>query len=192
MNEISVFLRANECLLEVIKQIRDDQWNTMVPPEMSWTPNQTLRDITNYHTYDDAWVPDVLAGKTKAEVAEAYESLLTTSDTITQYKKYNTRANQAVTQFNEPQKIVHLSYGDFTAQQYLQHITLFRGFRVHDIAILIEVPPVMPDDLVQGLWDITAPQAEALRDMHVFGPEVVVPEDAPLRDRLLGLSGRQP
>ena len=50
----------------------------------------------------------------------------------------------------------------------------------------------MPPDLVQGLWDEIAPDAEAWRAMGVFGAAVPVPDDAPLQDRLLGLTGRQP
>ena len=42
----------------------------------------------------------------------------------------------------------------------------------------------MPDDLVQGLWDEIAPEAEQWRQMGVFGAAVEVPESAPLQDRL--------
>jgi uncharacterized protein (TIGR03086 family) len=37
-----------------------------------------------------------------------------------------------------------------------------------------------------------AATAQMGRDMGIFGPEVPVPEDAPLLDRILGLSGRSP
>jgi hypothetical protein len=33
----------------------------------------TLRRIINYHAYDDAWVPEVLAGKTIAEVGMKWD-----------------------------------------------------------------------------------------------------------------------
>ena len=50
----------------------------------------------------------------------------------------------------------------------------------------------MPPTLVQGLWEELSPQAEEWREMGVYGPKVEVPDDAPLQDRLLGLTGRQP
>ena len=50
----------------------------------------------------------------------------------------------------------------------------------------------LPDDVVQDLWDIIEPIAAYLREFGVFGPEVTVPDGAPLQDRLLGLTGRQP
>jgi uncharacterized protein (TIGR03086 family) len=192
MTEPELFMNANKALRGVILEIKDDQWDLEVPAAMSWRPSQTLHDIVNYHTYDDAWVPDVLAGKTAEEVGDQYEHLQTTTDTIPEYKKYNDRATEFVRTYADLKRKVHLSYGDFTAQEYLQHITVFRGFRSHDIAQFIGLKYEMSDELVQGLWDIIEPQAEYLRKMGVFGPAVEVPEEAPLRDRLLGLSGRQP
>jgi hypothetical protein len=49
-----------------------------------------------------------------------------------------------------------------------------------------------PDALVQGLWDELEPHAEEWRAIGVFGPKIEVLTDAPLQDRLLGLTGRQP
>lgn len=53
----------------VVDQIDDGQWDMPMPPvfarrDSSHVP--TLREIINYHAYDDAWVPDMLAGRTMA------------------------------------------------------------------------------------------------------------------------------
>jgi hypothetical protein len=63
---------------------------------------------------------------------------------------------------------------------------------VFDISRFIGADTTMPGDLVQGLWDEIAPDAELWRQMGVFGPAVQVPETASLQDRLLGLTGRRP
>ena len=98
----------------------------------------------------------------------------------------------AVQALDDPDKIVHLSYGDFPAREYLKHITSFRGFRAFDIAKWIGASTALPEDLVQGMWDLILPEVEAWREMGVYGPPVSVPADAPLQDRLLGLVGRDP
>jgi len=42
----------------VVDQIRDDQWDSRVPDDLSpRQPGATLRQIVNYHAHDDAWVP---------------------------------------------------------------------------------------------------------------------------------------
>ncbi|MCX6372579.1 MAG: TIGR03086 family protein, partial [Actinobacteria bacterium] len=94
--------------------------------------------------------------------------------------------------FDDLDRVVHLSYGDYPAREYLKHITSFRGLRAYDIAKYIGADTTMPDDLVRGLWDEIAPDAEQWRQMGVFGAAVDVPETAPLQDRLLGLTGRLP
>jgi len=193
MNEKDVFILADEALKSVVDQIRDDQWEQRVPDDMSARrPGLTLRQIINYHAYDDAWVPDVLAGRTIEEVGDRYDGDLLGDHPKPNFAAIVETAVLAVRAFDDLDRTVHLSYGDYPAREYLRHITSFRGLRVCDIAKFIGADTTMPDDLVQGLWDEIAPDAEQWRQMGVFGPAVEVPESAPLQNRLLGLTGRQP
>ncbi|MCA1672541.1 MAG: TIGR03086 family protein, partial [Actinobacteria bacterium] len=98
----------------------------------------------------------------------------------------------AAAQLDDPGRTVHCSFGDFTAQEYLWQVNGFRGLRAHDLSLVIGVEPSLPDELVQGMWDEISPHAEEWRAIGVFPPAVAVPETAPLVDRLLGLTGRQP
>jgi hypothetical protein len=54
------------------------------------------------------------------------------------------------------------------------------------------VEPDLPDDLVRGIWDEVSPHAEEWRSIGVYPDAVPVPTDAPLLNRLLGLTGRRP
>lgn len=193
MNEKDVFILADEALKNVVDQIRDDQWDSRVPDDMSpRRPGMTLRRIINYHAYDDAWVPDVLAGKTIEEDGGKYDGDLLGDHPKLNFASIVETAVMTVRGFDDLDRTVHLSYGDFTAREYLKHITSFRGLRVYDIAKFIGADTTMPDDLVQGLWGEIAPEAEQWRQMGVFGAAVEVLETAPLQDRLLGLTGRRP
>jgi uncharacterized protein (TIGR03086 family) len=193
MTEQDVFILADMALKAVVDQIRDDQWDQSVPVEMTpRRPGSTLRTVVNYHAYDDAWVPDVLAGKTKEEVGDKYDGDLLGDHPKLNFASIVETAVLAVRGFADPDRTVHLSYGDFPAREYLKHITSFRGLRTYDLAKFIGADTTLPADLVQGLWDEIAPEAEQWRQMGVYGPAVAVPADAPLQDRLLGLTGRQP
>ncbi len=192
MAEREVFILAEKALAGVIDQVGPEQWDQR-QPEWFQTGGQgdaSLREIVNYHAYDTAWVPDVLAGKTIEEVGDAYEHVKT--DAGTDYRAYSDRAVAAAQGLDDPDRVVHLSYGDFPAREYLRHVTSFRGFRAFDIARWIGAGTQLQPDLVQGMWDELSPDMEAWRAMGVYGPAVPVPEDAPLQDRLLGLSGRDP
>lgn len=193
MNEKDVFILADEALKSVVDQIRDEQWDSRVPDDMSpRRPGMSLRQIINYHAYDDAWVPDVLEGKTIEDVGTRWDGDLLGDHPKLNFASIVETAVMTVRAFDDLDRTVHLSYGDYAAREYLKHITYFRGLRVYDIAKFIGADTTMPDDLVQGLWDHIAPEAEQWRQMGVFGAAVEVPQSAPLQDRLLGLTGRRP
>lgn len=194
MSEQQVFILSEQALADTIDQIRDDQWDQQKPRwfQTGRQGDVSLREIVNYHAFDSAWVPDVLAEKTIDEVGDAYAGDLLGADPKGSYRRYSQRAIAAVKELDDPDKTVHLSYGDFPAREYLKHVTSFRGFRAYDIAKWIGASTQLPDDLVQGMWDEFSPEIEAWRQMGVFGPAVPVPDDAPLQDRLLGLVGRDP
>ncbi len=78
------------------------------------------------------------------------------------------------------------------AREYLQQITGYRGLAAWDLARGIGADERLPDKLVHGPWKQLEAVAEQWRAMGAFGPAVDVPAGAPLQDRLLGLTGRQP
>ncbi len=146
----------------------------------------------NYHAYDTAWVPDTVAGRTIEEVGTRFDGDLLGDDPRLGYRRFADRAVAAASEIDDPARTVHLTYGDFPAGEYLMHITVFRTFRASDLGRWLGLPTELPPDLVRGLWDWLEPRAEELRGAGVFGPAVPCPEDAPLQDRLLALSGRDP
>lgn len=71
---------------------------------------------------------------------------------------------------------------------------LFGECVVHgwDLAAATGRDPAFPPAVVDAAWEQIVPAAEMSREYGVFGPEVPVPADAPLLDRVLGVSGRDP
>ncbi|MGI5202210.1 TIGR03086 family metal-binding protein [Spirillospora sp. CA-108201] len=61
-----------------------------------------------------------------------------------------------------------------------------------DLAVATGREPTFPEPVVQAAWEQIASTAEISRQYGVIGPEVAVPDDAPMLDRVLGLSGRDP
>ncbi|WP_433136657.1 TIGR03086 family metal-binding protein [Actinomadura nitritigenes] len=61
-----------------------------------------------------------------------------------------------------------------------------------DLAVATGREPGLPPEVVEAAWEQLVPTAEFSRKYGAFGPEVEVPEDAPLLERLLGLAGRDP
>jgi uncharacterized protein (TIGR03086 family) len=196
MTEQDVFVIADRTLNDVVSKVADDQWDMRMPASFARQgagEPPTLREIVNYHAYDDSWVPDMLAGKTMEEAGrDNYKGDLLGATPKRAFAAVVDRACKAVREIKDLDFAVHTSFGDFSARDYLIQITYFRGLRAHDIARVIAVEPTLPDELVQGLWDELSPVADEWRKLGAFPPQVAVPEDAPLQDRLLGLTGRDP
>jgi uncharacterized protein (TIGR03086 family) len=196
MNEPEVFVLADRALTAVVAQIAGSQWDAAMPPGFARRGSDqvpTLREIVNYHAYDDAWVPDMLAGRTMAEAGQdAFTGDLLGADPKASFAAIADKACAAALALDDLDRTVHCSFGDFPARAYFWQISMFRGLRAHDIARVIGVDPALPAELVQGIWEEISPHAEEWRAIGVFPAAVPVPEDAPLLDRLLGLTGRQP
>jgi uncharacterized protein (TIGR03086 family) len=196
MDEPEVFVLADRALNGVVAQISEDQWPIELPPtfrmrRMDHTP--TLREIVNYHAYDDAWVPDTLSGKTMDEVGkDKFDGDLLGDDPAGAFAAIVEKACAAAEGFDDLERTLHLSFGDFPARHYFWQVNQFRALRAHDIAEVVGVSADLPDELVRGVWEEVSPHAEEWREIGVFPAAVPVPEDAPLLDRLLGLTGRDP
>jgi len=195
MREQDVFTLAEQALKRVVDQVRDDQWAMEMPPTFARRDQSTvtLRDIVNYHAYDDAWVPDMLSGKTMEEAGRAkFDGDLLGDNPKGSFAAIVEAACAAARNLDDLNRTVHCSFGDFTAREYFWQINGFRGLRAHDIARVIGVDSTLPDALVQGLWEEISPHAEEWRAIGVFGPAVAVPDNAGLQAKLLGLTGRTP
>jgi hypothetical protein len=195
MNEPEVFALADRALNAVVARIADEQWDMTMPDSFARRDGQvpTLRHVINYHAYDDAWVPAMLAGRTMQEAGtDTFDGDLLGPDPQKSFAAIVEKACAAAGQIRDLEMTVHCSFGDYPAREYFWQINSFRGLRAHDIARVIGVDDGLCDELVQGMWDEVAPHAEEWRTLGVFSAAVAVREDAPLLDRLLGLTGRQP
>ena len=189
MKQRELFLMSDAALRDVIDRIRPEQLELPVPAEWNQTPEPTLLDVVAAHAYDEAWVPDVLAGRTIDEVGDKYGGDLLGGDPLESYDRLNDAATVAVNRPIDPDDVVHLSYGDFPVTTYLEHISTYRAFQAWSIAKHIGLDYSLPPELVDALYEIVVPQIDDWRAMGVFGPAVDVPEDADRETRLLGMTG---
>jgi hypothetical protein len=191
MEQRELFLQADAALRSVIDRITPEQLTLPAPSEWTQTPNPTVRDVLAAHARDEAWVGDVLAGRTIEEVGDAYDGELLGADPTAGYARLNDAATDAVRQDagSDPDRIVHLSYGDFPVGVYFQHSGVYRAFQAWSIAHLLGLDYSLPAPLVDLLWEQILPQADEWRTYGIFGPEVTVPADADRETVLLGRTG---
>jgi hypothetical protein len=196
MDERDVFQLADRSLARVVARIEPAQWEMVLPASFTTRVRPeppSLRTLVNYHAYDDAWVPAMLAGRTMEEAGSGrFDGDLLGDDPGASFDAIVDRACAAAAAVTDLDAVAHLSFGDYSVREYFWQINQFRALRAHDIAGEIGMDADLPADLVQGLWDELTPHAEEWRSIGVLPAAVAVPEDAPLLHRLLGLTGRHP
>src|SRR6516164_4131627 len=123
MEEAEVFVLADRALAEVVAQIQPGQWDMAMPPTFVRRDRDAvpaLREVINYHAYDDAWVPDMLAGRTMDEVGrERHRGDLLGDDPGARFAEIVEAACAAAMALDDLDRTVHCSFGDFPARGYL-------------------------------------------------------------------------
>ena len=188
---------ADRGLDAVVRQVTDDQWDMTMPASFRppGRPDDpvTLRQTLNYHAYDEAWIPDILAGRSMDEVGtDTFDGDLLGADPKASFGALVAAGTAAAESLTDLDRVLHFSYGDFPAREGLWHVISFRGLRTVDLARVLGIDDTLDPGLVQAMWTEFEPHAEQWRAIGVFGPRVAVADDAPLQERLLGLTGRQP
>jgi hypothetical protein len=184
-----LFLASDAALREVIDQFTPATLEFAVPAEWSTNKTTTMRGLLANHAKDEAWVPDVISGKTMDEVGDTWKGDLLGDDPVAAYDALNDLATAAVSKPIADGQIAHLSYGDFPVAIFLEHTSFYRGFQAPLIAKVAGIPFAMTDELVDLLWAAAEPQLDFLRSIHVFGPAVEVPEGSNRETQLLGMTG---
>jgi hypothetical protein len=187
--EQHLFLASDAALREVIDQFTPTILAMAVPPEWSTNKAATMIGLLANHAKDEAWVPDVIAGKTMEQVGDSWKGDLLGTDPIGSYDNLNDLATAAVSKPIADGQVAHLSYGDFPVATFLEHTSYYRGFQAPLIAQVAGIPFHMSDDLIDMLWSSVEPQVEDLRKIHVFGPPIEVPDGSDRQALLLGMTG---
>ena len=185
MQTNELFLASDAALRSVINLITPDDFEKAVPAEWSQTPNPTIRDILKSHAYDEAWVPDVLAGVSIADGDNWRDRDLLGDDPISAYNALNDTATTAVRAGVEPDAVFHFQYGDYPAEEGLVHLALYRGFQAWLIAKHLGIPFHLSNEIIDGMNEHVIPKTEEWRSFGVFPPAIDPPAGADDETRLL-------
>ncbi|HET7312493.1 MAG TPA: TIGR03086 family metal-binding protein [Mycobacteriales bacterium] len=179
------FERAQRHFGELVHDVKPDQWSDPTPCTQ-WD----VRALVNHLVYEARWLPSIMAGKTIAEVGDAFEGDLLGDNPESAYDAALREASASVAEV-DLDRIVHLSFGDLPASEYLTQVT--SDFVVHgwDLARGIGANDTMDPDLVAFVQAAAEPQADMLVASGLFGTPVDVPADADPQTKLLALFGRR-
>ena len=179
-----LFAKAVESAALCVQRITPDDMDNSTPCS-EWN----LKQLLNHLVYELLWVPDLLKGKTIAEVGGKYDGDVLHSDPLAAWHHAADAALVAVKRCDES-AAVHLSYGDKSAKDYIVEIggdVLIHGW---DVGRSLHCSTIFDESLAQVVYDAVLPRREEFAASGLFGAEVEVPADAPVQVKLLGLTGR--
>lgn len=192
--EQDLFLRADAELADVLEQLTAEQLALAAPAE--WTrrfEDPSLAQIVLVHAHDEAFVPDMLAGRTLEEIGDRWEGVLARSDDpLGEYHETQQAAQAAASGELDPATTVHFSYGDYPLNEAFTHMAMYRGFQSWQIAHLAGIDHHLSPELIAGLNEYVMPHADSWRQWGVFPPAQEPPADADDEVRLLCAAGYWP
>src|SRR6476661_7964907 len=155
IGEAEVFLLADEAAVTVFSAIPDDHWESMLPPvfDMPGADQPVrLRGAINHYAYDNAWVPDMLAGWTMDEVGrDRYDGDLLGDDPAGAIRRISAAAGAAALRTADPGLVVHCSYGDCPVPDYFWQLNIARSLTAHDVAAHIGLPYQLSEELCRAM-----------------------------------------
>lgn len=166
-----------------------------VPParldDASTCEGWSVRELLGHLVSGNWWVPELVSGKTIAEVGDRLDGDLLGADHVVAYQA---SADDAAAAFQQPgamERPVAVSYGPVPGAVYCGH--RFVDVLIHgwDVARSTGQDTTLDPDLVQACWEVVEPELEGLQGSGAFGDRVDVPADADPQTRLLAALGRR-
>jgi uncharacterized protein (TIGR03086 family) len=179
------FVDAAAALGAKVHRVKPDQW-THDTPCTEWD----VRALVGHVVYENLWIPDLLAGRTVAEVGDRFEGDQLGEDPMGAWDRASEAAIAAVSADGAMTTVTHLSYGDVPGADYVREV--FTDLVVHswDLARGIGVDDTIDPTWAQSIHDELAPKEAELKASGLWGPTIVPPLGADIQTRLLAVMGR--
>jgi uncharacterized protein (TIGR03086 family) len=179
--------RTCSAFAEQVASIGDDAWHEPTPCDR-WD----VRDLVAHVVDEDRWTPPLLGGSTIAEVGDRFDHDPLGADPGAAAAKVAEAARAAVSGLDDPATVVHLSFGDVPATEYLWQLTADHLVHGWDLARALG-RPYEPDPGVVAACAAWFDRTEDdYRRAGAIGPAVAGAADDDTTARLMGRFGRRP
>jgi uncharacterized protein (TIGR03086 family) len=180
----NLFFGATDAFGARLATAGDAQWSAPTP-DTDWD----VRALVSHVVGEVAWMPPLLRGQTIAEIGDRFEGDLLGADPKKAWTSALAETRAAIAEV-DPQAIVHLSYGDVPAQQYIDEVGSDILIHSWDLARGIGADDQLPAALVDRVATWFAGVEDMWRSAGAIGPRVPVPDGADAQTRLLSAFGR--
>lgn len=182
------YVRCLEQASFVMQRVQPEQFGSQTP-DTDWN----VHTLANHMLYELAWVPEILAGSTIAEVGAKYDGdLVGDGTTVPLGERWEQSADlaRASVQATNLEAPAHLSYTDTSVEEYLLEAGSDQLIHAWDLGTAIGVEVKFDPEMAQVVYDRILPDAGNMAATGLFKPVLQVPAEADLQTKLLALYGR--
>jgi uncharacterized protein (TIGR03086 family) len=184
MDAVTAFRRATEGFVERARRISEEQWSAPTPCA-EWD----VRALVNHVAGEYVWVPEMLAGKTVAEVGDRFDGDLLGEDPLARLAEARDAAITALVAPGASERTVHLSFGDLAAVEYAKQMAIDSTIHSWDLARASGGDEQLDPELVELSYAELQRSAEDWRSAGLFGAQTAAADDS-AQGRLLAITGR--
>lgn len=150
-----------------------------------------VRTLINHVVYEDRWCVPLLAGATLEEVGTRFDGDLLGDDPKKAWKEARDEALAAVGEPGALERIVNVSWGQISAVDYVNQLTLDHAIHGWDLARGIGADETIDERVLRPIYDYVSANEELVRGSGVFGDRQEVGNDADLQAKVLAILGRR-
>lgn len=166
------------------------------PDDAAWqrpTPctDWSVRDLVNHLTSEQLWAPELLAGRTVAEVGDRFDGDVLGADPVAAWDAAIAASSAAFAEPGALDRTVDLSRGPTAAHDYLDEMLTDLAVHGWDLARGIGVEDDIDPATVDRLLVEWSTRTDELAAGPLFAGPLEVPADADQQTRLLALLGRR-
>jgi uncharacterized protein (TIGR03086 family) len=187
MDLLDAYRRSLAEFTERVRQVRPDQWRG--PTACS---DWDVRGLVNHIVNEDRWTVPIMAGSTVAEVGDRFDGDLLGDDPAGNTADAAREAEAAVCEPGALDRVVHLSFGDTPAGEYVLQLLADHLIHAWDLAAATGQDRRLDPDAVRECAEWFTEREDLYRGAGAIGPRVEVPATADEQSRLLGGFGRDP
>lgn len=189
-----MFLTAQRAFGERVHAVREDQWHTPTPCS-EWDVAALVAHLID----EDQWVPPLLHGldvESAGKVVEGSRSLPVDggvgANLAEVWDEASIACADAFRADGAMERTVALSRGPTPATSYITEMIFDHYVHAWDLGKAIGYDEPLPDGIAETAYDMVKEMGDLSSFGDMFKPAVSVPDDAPIVDKLLALTGRDP
>ena len=179
-NPVELYQAAVERAKPVIGGVKESQLNDPTP-YAKWNVQDLLEHITGGL---DVQISVMSEGAAKAPAAGA--------NTLATYEAGTAKVVEVASTPGLMERSLQSPFGEVTGAGWVMGSFMDTLIHTWDLAKATGQSTDMDPALAEACYAAFAPQIDGYRGPETFGPEVKVPENASIQDKLLGIMGRQP